>query len=813
MEARKTLVICVMTVFVITVLHQSAYTDNENCTWIAFDDSLPFTPPTVEVLDDFSHETILRVTVHGMCVRDTIVGADTFKVVTVPETRTTFEVGRPRLPMIGRLIALSTLADSARITGTSVGGLSMFENFRVFPLQMSSIGDSIPPFEIDTLFYEEYDDYYPGIDAQGDTVNMWHVLPVGNVAIYPFQYNPVDSTLLAYHTLDVVLDHPGASVTDTIPRSYVMMYRRLLNFDWVSSRIEIDSLNFASRKLYIVSDNLYDNSELERYIQYEKKKGYSVKKITASEAGGPSDTYQIKNTIQTFYNSFGCRYGPAYVVFIGDHDQINSKVSTFKIAEKWLLERDALSDEWYTLLGPAGNDWMPDLMVGRIATNEPDTLASLLGNIMNSDSAAMHLNPKEIFVAHRDGQWSIDPGDGNPRKYTYRENKKLAEAYISRDDFGTDEIFGSAGGTNADVKNAIEDGIWYVNYRGHGDTTYWENWDANQQSWSKSDVDGLNAVWKPVIWGICCNNNQIDYPGGDCLGEYWIKKSKATAYFSSSRTSWTVENNYLDLYIHVAKWSFKSYRETLDIGHTINMAKAILAERLRPGFTPIPPATVIADQVKLAILTSLLLGDPSQRLWHGDPKIGSVIHPDSISIWTQDFSVNVEHYSQPVRGVIVCLWKEGTEGDEVFEAHYTNALGNASFSINPETEGVMHVTVWGRNFELYTAEVEVSSDPSSVEDRKKGIYQLALDQNYPNPFNQGTYIKFSLDCETLITLKIYDVSGKHVRTLEKQEMKPGVYLFPWNGRNSMGQEVSSGIYFYRLKAGERTLTKKMILLK
>ncbi len=94
-----------------------------------------------------------------------------------------------------------------------------------------------------------------------------------------------------------------------------------------------------------------------------------------------------------------------------------------------------------------------------------------------------------------------------------------------------------------------------------------------------------------------------------------------------------------------------------------------------------------------------------------------------------------------------------------------------------------------------------------------------LSQNYPNPFNPSTTIKFTLPSledggSTLsTTLKIYNVLGKVVRTLIDEPMSPGVHHKIWDGRDEEGNQVASGIYFYRLRAGALQDTKKMVLMK
>lgn len=88
------------------------------------------------------------------------------------------------------------------------------------------------------------------------------------------------------------------------------------------------------------------------------------------------------------------------------------------------------------------------------------------------------------------------------------------------------------------------------------------------------------------------------------------------------------------------------------------------------------------------------------------------------------------------------------------------------------------------------------------------VKEFSLAQNYPNPFNPSTQIKFSINKPSLVTLKIYDVLGKEIKTLVNREMKPGVHFVNFDASN-----LPSGIYFYRLSSGNYTETKKMSLLK
>ncbi len=89
-----------------------------------------------------------------------------------------------------------------------------------------------------------------------------------------------------------------------------------------------------------------------------------------------------------------------------------------------------------------------------------------------------------------------------------------------------------------------------------------------------------------------------------------------------------------------------------------------------------------------------------------------------------------------------------------------------------------------------------------------------LDQNFPNPFNPTTTISFTLPLNKKITLAVYDILGREVRTLiNNEEYAKGTHSVAWDGRNNQGQSVSSGTYIYRLKFGNYEHSRKMVLLK
>jgi len=87
-------------------------------------------------------------------------------------------------------------------------------------------------------------------------------------------------------------------------------------------------------------------------------------------------------------------------------------------------------------------------------------------------------------------------------------------------------------------------------------------------------------------------------------------------------------------------------------------------------------------------------------------------------------------------------------------------------------------------------------------------FEYSLNQNYPNPFNPSTVISFSIPRKSIVSLKIFNVSGREVTTLVSDELIAGTYFRRWNAAN-----MPNGVYFYRLIVQKYSNTKKLILLK
>jgi hypothetical protein len=138
-----------------------------------------------------------------------------------------------------------------------------------------------------------------------------------------------------------------------------------------------------------------------------------------------------------------------------------------------------------------------------------------------------------------------------------------------------------------------------------------------------------------------------------------------------------------------------------------------------------------------------------------------------------------------------------------FKISATSALGDAEQQV-PVSVGN------GRS----VANVELILGTTSVKDANAPVPdKFALEQNFPNPFNPETSIKYHLPVRTNVTLRIYNALGQEVRTLINELQDAGVYNAPWDGKDKNGRQLSTGLYLFRLEAGDFVMTRKMAMVK
>lgn len=243
-------------------------------------------------------------------------------------------------------------------------------------------------------------------------------------------------------------------------------------------------------------------------------------------------------------------------------------------------------------------------------------------------------------------------------------------------------------------------------------------------------------------------------------------------------------------------------------------------------------------------------GHPMQ----GDPLIGPVVELENVNYFEETGVGLVVVGGYVYRGTLLppsfdgkyffAVWSRGEEEGEHGEVHFpgrvlvatpqaegmwpwseleianTDSFPHFVLGFGQDLEGDVYVLTsdeagpTGSTGRVYRA-VEAGSALSRVD--REGETELpsalALDQNYPNPFNPVTRVRFQVGAPQHVSLSIYDVAGRKVRTLVSETVASGTHEVVWDGRDASGRPLPSGVYFYRASSDSETITRAMTLLK
>ncbi len=124
------------------------------------------------------------------------------------------------------------------------------------------------------------------------------------------------------------------------------------------------------------------------------------------------------------------------------------------------------------------------------------------------------------------------------------------------------------------------------------------------------------------------------------------------------------------------------------------------------------------------------------------------------------------------------------------------------------------VKVSDQGFTVFTFRIAINATTVGVIDRAGIPEEYALEANYPNPFNPSTTIRYQLPAAGYVSLMVYDLTGKLIRTLVSAARPAGYHRAVWDGTDQRGATVATGVYFYRIAVDNAFVqTRKMVLMK
>jgi hypothetical protein len=138
-------------------------------------------------------------------------------------------------------------------------------------------------------------------------------------------------------------------------------------------------------------------------------------------------------------------------------------------------------------------------------------------------------------------------------------------------------------------------------------------------------------------------------------------------------------------------------------------------------------------------------------------------------------------------------------------------VGDSTTDINVDVADVVEIK--RSPVEVFAFGQHIEFHLTSIENNPQIPMSYDLGYNYPNPFNPSTMIPYQVPEKARVSITVFDVLGRSVVTLVDEEKTQGRYLVEWRGENRSGNQVSTGVYFYRMKAGHFEASRKMLLLR
>ncbi len=212
--------------------------------------------------------------------------------------------------------------------------------------------------------------------------------------------------------------------------------------------------------------------------------------------------------------------------------------------------------------------------------------------------------------------------------------------------------------------------------------------------------------------------------------------------------------------------------------------------------------------------------DPISQTWSGVPistsQIAAVFQDQQDRLWlTSTFWDALRLYTSEDQGASWdAVGLSSFEPYDFVSSFFLHGIHAGSGSLMPQGPAAVFSAGQHPQYQLWFVHFSTFPVVTAVGDENTVIpssYQMA--HNYPNPFNSNTIINFVLSHSEAVELTVYNLAGQMVVTLVDKICLAGTYKIPWNGKDTQGHQLSSGIYLYRLRVGTETETRKFALIR
>lgn len=628
--------------------------------------------PAVQILSDDMNSTVLKIDISGFEMKDFYSDSVKYQSIDLLSDAVTSQPGFPELSYISKVIAIPDQAGvSYEITET--GEEQTFYNINLPPCKESWYeGQAEPTYKKNKSAYSSSGIFPENLVAVG-TPSVFRDFRIVRVSVFPVRYIASKKELHVTSSVTVKIKYnsdkvinPKTTKTKSITPSFAKIYESFIfNYKSALANLYYGDEDGRDVMLCIMPDNYV--STFQPYAEWKRQSGIDVHITKFSEIGSVTST-TVKNYIADAYHNW--EFPPTYVLLVGDAGVLPTKTVYYDYSfasEDYFVEID-------------GNDFFPEMMIGRFPVQSTYDLQVLVSKAMNY----------EKFPDTTNTGWFMKGICCANNSYASQVETKRFTADVMMQDGGfisVDTLMSDANCTMNlnDIIQAISDGRSFLNYRGEG---WSDGWWANCYPFSTSDVSSLNNGKKlTFVTSIGCGVAMFDVSGGNCFGEEWLKLGTPTSprgavvFVGPTSNTHTQYNNRIDKGIYVGM-----FREGLETPGQVLLRGKLYMYNVYGDNDP---------WVEYQYRVFCILGDPSVHIWKKIPLAVNAGYPASVPIGYSQNEITVTYNATglPVDSAQVTI----TGDTSVFASAYTDATGKVILGITPVTLDSLTITVRGED--------------------------------------------------------------------------------------------------------------------
>ncbi len=357
-----------------------------------------------------------------------------------------------------------------------------------------------------------------------------------------------------------------------------------------------------------------------------------------------------------------------------------------------------------------------------------------------------------------------------------------------------------------DLREIFNGGIHLISHIGHGSVHNALQHYPGDVNTTNLTNDGVTHSYY-IIYSQSCYSCSFDNRDAfenesdiDCIAEHFVDlETGAACYIGNTRFGVGSSTNTNGASQHFQREFFDAiYGEGITcIGETQSDSRDDTVPFIVPG-----------SLMQWAFYVTTLLGDPTLDIWTDVPVQVTIQAPASIEVGTASFDLSVSTEDDFTGDVLI----GATFGGEVVGSMTVQVGQDVAFNLDtvPEINGTLTIAASGHN--VLDAYADITVTGMSLEEGT-AIEHARLLPAFPNPVRDEAAISFLLPKEMNARIEIYNVRGQRVKTLVNDHLDAGTHRAFWNGTDGSGKNVSSGVYFYKLRAGEFNSVRKMMLIR